>query len=96
VSLVGEKERKLLKEIVKLAKTPVKSRIVATGEKEIDFCCCCHPFSVLQLTCQYDAAGFTSYTSKNAVAKIIAGFVKSKPFLDLILKRLILIFSPQR
>ncbi|XP_020611155.1 probable ATP-dependent RNA helicase DDX27 isoform X2 [Orbicella faveolata] len=30
VSLVGEKERKLLKEIVKLAKTPVKSRIVPT------------------------------------------------------------------
>ncbi|XP_068674830.1 probable ATP-dependent RNA helicase DDX27 isoform X2 [Montipora capricornis] len=30
VSLVGEKERKLLKEIVKLARTPVKSRIVPT------------------------------------------------------------------
>lgn len=33
MSLVGEKERKLLKEIVKLAKTPVKSRIVPPGER---------------------------------------------------------------
>ena len=48
VSLVGEKERKLLKEIVKLAKTPVKSRIVPTGEKEIDLYCC-YLFSLLNL-----------------------------------------------
>ena len=33
VSLVGEKERKMLKEIVKQAKRPVKSRILAPGEQ---------------------------------------------------------------
>ena len=33
VSLVGEKERKILKEIVKQAKRPVKSRIIPPGEK---------------------------------------------------------------
>ena len=32
VSLVGEKERKILKEIVKQAKHPVKSRIIAPGK----------------------------------------------------------------
>ena len=32
ISLVGEKERKMLKEIVKQAKQPVKSRIIAPGE----------------------------------------------------------------
>lgn len=32
VSLVGEKERKILKEIVKQAKHPVKSRIIPPGE----------------------------------------------------------------
>ena len=32
VTLVGEKERKLLKEAVKRAKCPVKSRIVPSGE----------------------------------------------------------------
>ena len=31
VTLVGEKERKVLKEVVKQAKLPVKSRIVPTG-----------------------------------------------------------------
>jgi len=31
VSLVGESERKLLKEIVKFAKNPVKSRVVPPG-----------------------------------------------------------------
>ena len=32
VSLVGESERKLLKQIVKFAKTPVKSRVVPAGQ----------------------------------------------------------------
>ncbi len=32
VSLVGEKERKVLKEIVKQAKHPVKSRILPPGK----------------------------------------------------------------
>ena len=32
ISLVGEKERKMLKEIVKQAKTPVKSRILPPGQ----------------------------------------------------------------
>lgn len=31
VSLVGEEERKMLKEIVKTAKTPVKARILPQG-----------------------------------------------------------------
>lgn len=31
VTLVGEKERKMLKEVVKHAKTPLKSRIVPPG-----------------------------------------------------------------
>ena len=37
MSLVGEKERKLLKEIVKSAKTPVKSRIVPPGKNVFRF-----------------------------------------------------------
>ena len=32
VTLVGEKERKVLKEIVKQAKTPLKNRILPPGE----------------------------------------------------------------
>ena len=44
VSLVGERERKLLKDIVKLAKTPVKSRIVPPGAKTV--ACICLLFSV--------------------------------------------------
>lgn len=32
ISLVGEKERKILKEIVKQAKNPVKSRILPPGQ----------------------------------------------------------------
>ena len=32
VTLVGEKERKMLKEIVKKARNPVKSRVVPQGE----------------------------------------------------------------
>ena len=32
VTLVGEKERKILKDIVKKARNPVKSRIVPQGE----------------------------------------------------------------
>lgn len=32
VSLVGEEERKMLKEIVKAAKAPVKARILPQGE----------------------------------------------------------------
>ena len=32
VSLVGESERKLLKEIVKVAKNPVKSRVIPGGQ----------------------------------------------------------------
>lgn len=33
VSLVGEEERKMLKEIVKAAKAPVKARILPQGEQ---------------------------------------------------------------
>lgn len=33
VSLVGEEERKMLKEIVKAAKAPVKARILPQGEE---------------------------------------------------------------
>ena len=33
ITLVGEKERKILKEIIKQAKTPVKSRIIPPGEE---------------------------------------------------------------
>lgn len=33
VSLVGEEERKMLKEIVKAAKAPVKARILPQGER---------------------------------------------------------------
>lgn len=33
VSLVGEEERKMLKEIVKAAKAPVKARIIPQGEQ---------------------------------------------------------------
>ena len=33
ITLVGEKERKVLKEIIKQAKTPVKSRIIPPGEE---------------------------------------------------------------
>ena len=93
MSLVGEKERKLLKEIVKLAKTPVKSRIVPTGEKEIDSCCsCCYSFS-----CKYVAAGFVSTHSKMSLKllTVLACLTfELKSFLNLILK--CLIFSPQR
>ncbi len=35
ISLVGEKERKILKEIVKQAKRPVKSRIIAPGKYKL-------------------------------------------------------------
>lgn len=34
VSLVGEEERKMLKEIVKAAKAPVKARILPQGEQD--------------------------------------------------------------
>lgn len=37
ISLVGERERKLLKDIVKLAKTPVKSRIVPPGATTVAY-----------------------------------------------------------
>ena len=35
ISLVGERERKMLKEIVKQAKHPVKSRVIAPGKPEL-------------------------------------------------------------
>lgn len=35
VSLVGEEERKMLKEIVKAAKAPVKARILPQGERAL-------------------------------------------------------------
>lgn len=35
VSLVGEEERKMLKEIVKAAKAPVKARILPQGEQAL-------------------------------------------------------------
>ena len=38
VTLVGEKERKSLKEIVKRAKHPVKSRIIPQGIFQISLC----------------------------------------------------------
>ena len=40
MSLVGERERKLLKDIVKKANNPVKSRIVPQGEMYSHLHCC--------------------------------------------------------
>ena len=34
ITLVGEKERKLLKDVVKSAKCPVKSRVISSGAYE--------------------------------------------------------------
>ena len=40
ITLVGEKERKVLKEVVKNAKFPVKNRVISSGTvgKRISYC----------------------------------------------------------